>query len=30
MPDCGHLPHVERPDRFVEVLGQFLDEKGHH
>jgi pimeloyl-ACP methyl ester carboxylesterase len=30
MPDCGHLPHVERPDRFVEDLGQFLDEKGRH
>jgi pimeloyl-ACP methyl ester carboxylesterase len=28
IPDCGHLPHVERPDRFVEVLGRFLDEKG--
>ena len=26
IPDCGHLPHVERPGRFVEVLGRFLDE----
>ena len=26
IPDCGHLPHVERPDRCVEVLGRFLDE----
>ena len=28
IPDCGHLPHVERPDRFVEVLGRFLEKKG--
>jgi 4,5:9,10-diseco-3-hydroxy-5,9,17-trioxoandrosta-1(10),2-diene-4-oate hydrolase len=26
IPDCGHLPHVERPDRFAEVLGRFLGE----
>jgi 2-hydroxy-6-oxonona-2,4-dienedioate hydrolase len=26
IPDCGHLPHVERPERFAEVLGRFLDE----
>ncbi len=25
-PGCGHLPHVERPGRFAEVLGRFLDE----
>ncbi len=24
IPDCGHLPHVEWPDRFVEALGGFL------
>lgn len=26
IPDCGHLPQVERPDRFASVLGRFLDE----
>ena len=24
VPDCGHMPHVERPDRFVAVLEEFL------
>ena len=24
IPDCGHLPHVERPDAFVAALGRFL------
>ena len=24
IPDCGHLPQVEWPDRFVEALGGFL------
>jgi len=24
IPDCGHMPHVERPDRFVNVLEEFL------
>ena len=23
-PDCGHLPHVEHPDRFAAVLGSWL------
>ena len=23
--DCGHLPHVERPDHFATILGRFLD-----
>jgi hypothetical protein len=23
-PDCGHLPHVEHPDRFAAVLGTWL------
>jgi 4,5:9,10-diseco-3-hydroxy-5,9,17-trioxoandrosta-1(10),2-diene-4-oate hydrolase len=27
-PDCGHLPHVEQPDRFTAVLGDWLTE--HH
>lgn len=30
IPDCGHLPHVEQPDRFVAVLSQFLDEQVNH
>ena len=29
IPDCGHLPHVERPDHFVEAVGRFLDEQAH-
>jgi 4,5:9,10-diseco-3-hydroxy-5,9,17-trioxoandrosta-1(10),2-diene-4-oate hydrolase len=24
-PDCGHLPHVEYPDRFATELGSWLD-----
>jgi 4,5:9,10-diseco-3-hydroxy-5,9,17-trioxoandrosta-1(10),2-diene-4-oate hydrolase len=24
IPDCGHLPHVERPDIFVSALNRFL------
>jgi 4,5:9,10-diseco-3-hydroxy-5,9,17-trioxoandrosta-1(10),2-diene-4-oate hydrolase len=28
-PDCGHLPHVECPDRFATVLGEFLTEHQH-
>jgi 2-hydroxy-6-oxonona-2,4-dienedioate hydrolase len=27
-PDCGHLPHVEQPERFAAVLGDWLTE--HH
>lgn len=27
IPDCGHLPHVEQPKRFVSILGEFLDEQ---
>jgi pimeloyl-ACP methyl ester carboxylesterase len=27
IPDCGHLPQVERPDLFVPVLNRFLDEQ---
>ena len=29
IPDCGHLPQVERPDHFVEAVGRFLDEQAH-
>ena len=25
IPDCGHLPHIECPDRFVAALERFLD-----
>lgn len=24
IPNCGHLPHVEKPERFVSILGEFL------
>jgi pimeloyl-ACP methyl ester carboxylesterase len=30
IPDCGHLPHIEQPDRFVAILHQFLDEQAYH
>ncbi len=30
IPDCGHLPQVEQPDYFVNVLSRFLDEQAHH
>lgn len=26
IPTCGHLPHVEHPERFVSSLGRFLNE----
>lgn len=25
IPDCGHLPHIEHPNRFAAILGQFLN-----
>ncbi len=28
IPSCGHLPHVEQPERFVSVLDNFLDKRG--
>ena len=28
IPECGHLPAVEQPERVVSVLGRFLREKG--
>ncbi len=24
IPNCGHLPHVEQPKRFVSILSEFL------
>jgi pimeloyl-ACP methyl ester carboxylesterase len=29
-PDCGHLPHVEQPDRFAAVLGDWLCQHDDH
>jgi 4,5:9,10-diseco-3-hydroxy-5,9,17-trioxoandrosta-1(10),2-diene-4-oate hydrolase len=29
-PDCGHLPHVEYPDRFAAVLGTWLTAPRDH
>ena len=29
IPDCGHLPHVEQPDRFAAILNQFLDKPAY-
>ena len=30
IPDCGHMPHVECPDRFVAALERFLGGGVHH
>ena len=27
--DCGHIPHVECPERFMAALGEFLGGQGH-
>jgi pimeloyl-ACP methyl ester carboxylesterase len=27
IPNCGHLPHVEQPERFVSTVGGFLSEQ---
>jgi 4,5:9,10-diseco-3-hydroxy-5,9,17-trioxoandrosta-1(10),2-diene-4-oate hydrolase len=27
IPECGHLPAVEQPERFATVLGRFLEDK---
>ena len=27
IPDCGHTPHVERPDEFWRLLFDFLEER---
>jgi pimeloyl-ACP methyl ester carboxylesterase len=29
IPDCGHMPHVECPDRFMRALDGFLLGRGH-
>ena len=29
-PDCGHLPHVEHPNRFATVLSDWLNEEHDH
>ncbi len=28
IPNCGHLPHVEQPERFASILGDVLGERG--
>jgi len=28
LPDCGHMPHVECPDRFMDALDNFLSRRG--
>jgi 4,5:9,10-diseco-3-hydroxy-5,9,17-trioxoandrosta-1(10),2-diene-4-oate hydrolase len=30
IPDCGHMPHVECPDRFVATLDEFFGGRTHH
>ena len=30
IPNCGHLPHVEQPDRFVAILDRFLGQQAYH
>jgi 4,5:9,10-diseco-3-hydroxy-5,9,17-trioxoandrosta-1(10),2-diene-4-oate hydrolase len=27
LPDCGHLPQVEQPERFVSTLAEFLSDQ---
>lgn len=29
IPNCGHMPHVECPDRFLGALNEFLLRRGH-
>ncbi len=29
IPECGHMPHVEYPDRFLGALDEFLLRQGH-
>ena len=30
IPECGHMPHVECPDRFVAALDEFLGGRAYH
>ena len=30
LPDCGHLPHIEQPERFAAVLDEWLTEHDPH
>jgi pimeloyl-ACP methyl ester carboxylesterase len=30
LPECGHLPHEERPDEFNPVVQTFLKSRWHH
>jgi pimeloyl-ACP methyl ester carboxylesterase len=30
IPGCGHLPHVEQPERFAAILSRFLEEQASH
>ena len=29
IPDCGHMPHVECPERFLAALGEFIGGRAH-
>lgn len=29
IPDCGHIPNLERPDRFITALDEFLSKISH-
>jgi pimeloyl-ACP methyl ester carboxylesterase len=29
IPDCGHMPHVECPDRFLAALTEFIGERAN-
>ena len=28
LADCGHSPHLEQPQRFLDLVGGFLDRPG--
>ncbi len=30
IPECGHLPHVEQPDRFTAIVARFLHQRASH
>ncbi len=29
IPDCGHMPHVECPDRFLAALDEFFADRSN-